>query len=1440
MNEDGTYDIVIKLASTCCQPDEVGGDGVVFTFKIQNPAIPPPHVVPTVGAHGINVVETSMREDVGKKRPMYLVKTGLKQALIAQSTNLPCQTNTITVTLEGTKILEACHAHITISGLLATVHTSSTISLLEDSTTSAASVGTSADWGNGLLILDVISFPADTPVSFSFEVKNPASETEPSDVSIKIDTTEELFWSPQWQLQEGELMASQMMKMPARTNLRPITVMSASFVESVSMLVGDVTQTSPYPSKSNVITVSLRASVPLNTHCTVMVTIGPFHGACVSDDLESFEVLGGLALGSNSTVPRTWDPTSNMIKIAVKADAIAYTEGDADQHLLHFKFAVKNPVTAQTSPEIYAQASGIEMETAEMARNLNEITPADITSGEPIDAMPMHVRGLLIPNRFTTRNIGQSSAEPGAANVITVTIATNIPLPATNPATRVTISGLSGAEYGASSMPPKFNVTWNGDKNSIYLDTKVDTEAGEEIMMSFNFTNPESPQTSPRVYIEASGIAIAPMAMEADIHTRIMTIDDDGETMEANPGLAAPLTVLRGKLYARSVHQKSGGEKPGSENTLTFSFRSTVALKSATSHVALLINGLNGMRLAEGSRSGVPVVKVTKGGADALVTNTSCAFDDEAAHAHSGCSACEHAMRCPYLDGATPDASKLMIGIKEVLADTEIEFTVTFTNAHEAQDCQELTLETVSCDPDYDFPPGMLQVKDEFKMTYQCPLTIVPTTPFTTKKVCQSAACTGAVNTITISLQPKFALTGAKNSEVTIRGLQGSVTRDSMVTLLSGAPVFEAKARWVQSSGMLILRVAPTSTLASDNVTVVSFDLMNPKYKQPAPERIEVMASGDFQLSAVCMDTCDGEAAPMHITPAKFAKAAIGSSSSVGGQDNTVTVTLQPQCTVLCDSRHSIVTVEGLVGTSTHDTIALPVTMIKGSAGLFMSADEISLSFSSSCKLEDSKVLMHGVSVDPTGVMLFFSAGECSGRYTKIEAFDESSGCATLFLNATANTWSDGNSACDLGVVGSVTVSQRGSGFKSGNFTVGAETGSGLTGECVVDEHGGVESIIVKTGGKGYSHDTKVRCPRACECTSAPSCACGARVEDYGQYSVVSLAETDPMVTSVCAWDQIAGRLTCAVQGCAKSMEETVFSVSLTNAPINQPVQTVNVMASGSIAIPAQAMEGSVMNIKTKSPGHVAVKMSVLVHTSAWDGISPAAPDSDGNELREAVADAAGVELSKVEVEIEEIESVTAFTRSSSYLQAADLERHLLKCDVTVEADDVEVATFIASGMTSERIKASLGSTSIDIEVPEEYRASVEETAATSVTAVCICKQANLTESNDGNSCTCTSSLTGMPTSNTTSFSLSAEVQCNSLAEISSFKIGGQQMKSSVMQSPNSCNDMCSEYHKVLENLDVSTLVESGSLDVEIEAKGLEQDYCGAGDAFKAILVVSY
>jgi len=438
-NSDGTHNIVLKLAADCCQPAEVGGSGVVFKFDITNP-----HVlteispVPTVQARGIDVIQTSMRQDVGAKRPMSIAKTVITKAHIVQSTDMPCQTNTITVSLKGTKILSACKAKLTISGLLASVHSSATI-VVNNKVGAVTNwrLPEAVAWANGVMTVPLAEFPSNTDVSFEFEIKNPSAETSAKTVSIMIDAAD-LSTSAQGDRSAVLLLPSQTMTMPAQSALRPITVAKAHFIASdtAESLAGNIIQSSPYPSKANTITVSLRASVPLNTRCDVTVTIGPLTGACIEDDLASFNRISGLDISDAADVVRVWDPTQHLLTLKIKADAVPYTKGIETQKLLHFSLEVKNPVNAQDAAVVLAKASGVEMIQIAMNRNLNGDTPSGLTVGMPIDAEPMHVRGLSIPNQFTTRNIGQLTAEPAAANEITITIASNIPLPAQQPKPR--------------------------------------------------------------------------------------------------------------------------------------------------------------------------------------------------------------------------------------------------------------------------------------------------------------------------------------------------------------------------------------------------------------------------------------------------------------------------------------------------------------------------------------------------------------------------------------------------------------------------------------------------------------------------------------------------------------------------------------------------------------------------------------------------------------------------------------------------------------------------------------------------------------------------------------------------------------------------------------------------------------------------------------------
>jgi len=255
----------------------------------------------------------------------------------------------------------------------------------------------------------------------------------------------------------------------------------------------------------------------------------------------------------------------------------------------------------------------------------------------------------------------------------------------------------------------------------------------------------------------------------------------------------------------------------------------------------------------------------------------------------------------------------------------------------------------------------------------------------------------------------------------------------------------------------------------------------------------------------------------------------------------------------------------------------------------------------------------------------------------------------------------------------------------------------------------------------------------------------------------------------------------------------------------------------------------------------------------SWDGQTTAAVNSDGHTYLRAVAAAGGVDNSKVSISITEVQNVTAFARSSSFVKSvksssSDKTRRL-KMVVTVDVDDWISSSFVASGLTSERINSRLKPFGAFVEIPEEHRAMVVQTAFDRVTAVCKCNNSSLvalpqtnSTSTPGYNCSCTASISGIPTlPNTTSYTLSTEVQCNGLAKIRSMKAGTISIPSNVIaQPPDTCNDQCDKYHRVLRQYDVTGAVMNNRIDVEITAEGLKQDYCGADDHFKALVILAY
>lgn len=1413
---DSGFKLVLKMANTssCCQ----GSNKVIFSFKVKNPSTAPAGIIssPKVEANGIHVLSSSMHEAMGDKKPMHIKMTAISSAHIAQSVNLPCQTNTITVTLKTTGVLAACKASLTVTGLPTIVRTKGLIpisatgynisQLSVANTTQRYNVSSPSNyttvvhapnvfnahgnWSTPDLVIGFDSLPAGT-VTFTFSVTNPAGPIKDSAGNVLKPAVYVSLYT-----KNVALVTPKKMMIPSDQTLQPITVLQPAFTDS------DITQSSPYPAAPNVITVMLQANVPLNTKCKVNITISGFEKACLSD-LNTFTHLGGLnAVYADFT--KAWDADTKQLTIGIKANSQSYNATVstlANHNMIKFSVQVKNPVTPQVSPKIEAVSSGITMQKYELKKNVANVIPSSDSSFTAQDARPLEIRGPGSGYSFDVKKIGQSSAEPGGLNEITVTLASNVPLTASSPVTKVTISGLVGALLRSQlcnasaagnncsstsglnangdlitfmDSNPNFQPAWDDAKKKIVLTVTENTTPKKEYTLKFYFKNPASAQNSPRVYIEASGIPVVPTAMVPDVTTLIKTIDDDGAAVNSVAGFAAPLAIVAPKLVSKSVYQMANGQWPGADNVLTISFQSTVALKStAIAKVAVVIKGLYGARLERNSRlvsSGAPDVAITNASNASSALTVACnagssgdvfmyagsvpsfgGLVTSVASADPGCAACPAVPKCPVLDGSAASPS-LTVAIDDVPALTNVEFTVSFKNALEAQASQALTIEIISCNASLFIPATKLPVKSEYQGTNQEPLTIVASAPFLVKKLCQSSPCTSATNTITVSLQPKFALSGAKGAEVTIRGLKGSESADGMLTLLTGTPTFESHAKWRQSSGTLILKVATGKTVATDKVTVVQFDITNPRYQQNAPETIEISASGDVPHAAVCMDTCAGVEAPLHVTSGAFVNASVGSSSSVAGAKNTITVTMKPTCALLCEGRESVVTVEGLVGSMEADRALLPVTMLGTTSKTLFKAQmsDLAVSFTHSCALADNKAVLTGVTpgANPVGSLIQFSTGTCKDRYTKIKAFDAKTSCATLETSA---TWTDGavTGTCALGAVSSIKVALGGEGFKSGEFIVDSNTGSGLTGKCVVDPAGVVTSIEITTAGSGYNADTTVRCPRACSVEqqkllstcSCGCCGCGCNankttdaacepIDDFGLKVTTSLANPSPVIAGACSWSKDAGRLTCPIQGCMKADAATEFSVQITNGMSSQCGQDVNVMAGGKNPIGAVALTGKAMEI-------------------------------------------------------------VAATNPSESATAVCVCR---ACDTT-------------SGSTP----------------------AVNYTCATPGNATM------------GAKCSCTAKFSDLDATKT--YGLGADLQCNFPANITKMKIAGTETAlTGVTQAPSTCNDKCSSYHRLFSSMAIAKSdTSSGTLEVEFESETAAGpvDYCGSGDQFKAVLSIT-
>ncbi len=205
-------------------------------------------------------------------------------------------------------------------------------------------------------------------------------------------------------------------------------------------------------------------------------------------------------------------------------------------------------------------------------------------------------------------------------------------------------------------------------------------------------------------------------------------------------------------------------------------------------------------------------------------------------------------------------------------------------------------------------------------------------------------------------------------------------------------------------------------------------------------------------------------------------------------------------------------------------------------------------------------------SEDPTGSILYFTAGGCKDRWTRISAYDKTTQCASLEVTTSNSNWLDNAGKCTaLGKVEELTVVEANkTGFLSGEhaFEVASpEGGTGLTGKCTVDESGVVRSVSITSPGSGYGSNTRIKCKRACASETELSA-------DNGSMSV-SRAE----------WRQASGTLKLAVRDELSVSAVTEISFRIRNSMQPQPAQAAFIKASGMTPIGSHRMTGDVMHI---------------------------------------------------------------------------------------------------------------------------------------------------------------------------------------------------------------------------------------------------------------------
>ena len=506
----------------------------------------------------------------GDGQPLRVRSPAFITAAMGQSVPYPAALNNITLTLAANVLLDSnAGASIQLSNLQGASAASGSLQLASPDGKShlhfCSSPGSTAGYGywndtaKSLMLYVCASVDPASVIALRFVVENPPNP----------QTAPDVYATAQCGVNFAALVSKDMGTVGA-VNISGSA--SALFVLCPQWLTSRTGQSSAFPADINTVTVAWSTNFAIRpsarAYSQFQIQVAGLKNAAAGS--------GAIPISTvcSSCFSASWNDASEVLTIQVLSNLLPLME-----YVLSFN--ITNPSRGQQPPVIEISSSSILIAPSPACNR----SSARIISTDP----------ALLPTlavdvaQFTMKRIGQSNPYPGAINIITITVATNVPLligSRTIPnGTFLNISGLQGAVFDTAT--PILAQSQNSSsemRGAGFFSAALDTAAAPGIILtvirataksvnytlSFNVTNQLIGQNSPPISISCNGILIEQVVMDADNHT-------------VPPGLpatvvgdAAPLKIYTAAFLLKDIGQST--PFPGVNNTIsiTLSFNANL------------------------------------------------------------------------------------------------------------------------------------------------------------------------------------------------------------------------------------------------------------------------------------------------------------------------------------------------------------------------------------------------------------------------------------------------------------------------------------------------------------------------------------------------------------------------------------------------------------------------------------------------------------------------------------------------------------------------------------------------------------------------------------------------------------------------------------------------------------------------------------------------